>query len=137
MLYKYGVNSLLPPSSFLIDKSLREKEFCLPFPTEHPYTSHISQFAVFPDTHTTHSHTGTTPQHHTHHRTIGTQITTMRVLQRPVTPYYVTQKAFEIGLRRERHPLFPQTSHVTSQDGCGQLWDLPRSRRHQVSTYYG
>ena len=27
------------------------KELHLPFPAEHPYSSHISRFAVFPDTH--------------------------------------------------------------------------------------
>lgn len=28
----------------------RSKESGLPFPSQHPYTSHISQFSVFPDT---------------------------------------------------------------------------------------
>ena len=41
-IYEMGLNI----SMFLC----RNKESPLPFPSQHPCTSHISQFAVFPDT---------------------------------------------------------------------------------------
>ena len=102
-----------------------------PFPAEHPYTSHISRFSVFPDTHTSAPCDVAMATDHTY-RSVGTQT----VLGTP-GPYYVTQKAFEKGSRIERHwqlsggHVTKATDHMTQQK---HLWDFPRSLRHQVCT---
>ncbi|CAI8054724.1 hypothetical protein GBAR_LOCUS29847 [Geodia barretti] len=118
------------------DSRVVEKEVCQPFPAEHPYTSHISQFSLFPDTHTSHPHT--TAGSHTH-RNIGTQTPATSALLHSAPSYYVAQKAVEKGSRIERHHQFSRghvTDHMTQQDGYSQLWDLPRSQRHQRSKTY-
>ena len=127
----------------------RQKESHLPFPAEHPYTSHISRFAVFPDTKSnllciqqaaeqsaspglrpnTVSVCTQTPLTH------GSQHTATSVAPKPATPYYVFQKVGERGHRVESRSLtqpVPVETRSGSQ-GCGLLWDMPRSRRHQVS----
>ena len=130
----------------------RQKESHLPFPAEHPYTSHISRFAVFPDTKSnlpciqqavqqsaspglrpdTVSVCTQTPLNHGSQHT-ATSLSTMA--PKPATPYYVFQKVGERGHRVESRSLtqpVPVETRSGSQ-GCGLLWDMPRSRRHQVS----
>ena len=67
---------------------------------------------------------------HTHHRSVGMQTPPAGTLPN----YHVTQKAFEKGVRVERHHQLSSSDHVTNATDhmTRQLWDLPRSRRHQV-----
>ena len=135
--------------------SHRQKESHLPFPSEHPYTSHISRFSVFPDTKTnlpciqgaaepntpqsaspdlrpnTVNVCTQTPLTHAHQHTAASLST---MAPKPATPYYVLQKASERGHRVESRSLTlpaPMEIRYGSQ-GCSLLWDIPRSHRHQV-----
>ncbi len=93
----------------------RNKEVHLPFPQEHPYTSHMSQFAVFPDT----------------SRPASGMVDAQTQTGGPPSLYKVSHKAVEKGFRVERR--YPTTGGASPTSGLGtMLWDLPRSRRHKV-----
>lgn len=122
-----------------------QKELHLPFPQEHPYTSHISRFAVFPHTN---RHTASRPATqpnvsavqedgtHAEPATVSVQTQTVPWVSSvgapmPPTPYYVSQKAFESGQRVECQYLC--NTRIEGADQANMmLWDLPRSQRHKV-----
>ena len=119
------------------------KEIQLPFPQEHPFTSHTPQFALFPDTQP-HPPPPAQPQHvskleldqqddSNEPETVnaGTQTGIIGVAQPPY-PYYVKHKAFTRGIRVEKR--FIGSSHAIPlvKEHGGMLWDIPRSQRHKV-----
>lgn len=141
----------------------RDKEVHLPFPQEHPYTSHISRFAVFPDTNhrslplnpipvpspadkdsrqfpqestneSSNTHGRSTAQDTLLPRTASVQTQTALTSFKPLAAYYVPQKAGEWGLRVEEHHLSVPGIASLSTDVGRTFWDLPRSRQHRVST---
>ena len=140
--------------------SCRDKEVHLPFPQEHPYTSHISRFAVFPDTNhrppplptpvlsapagkdrqpqETKNDSSNTPGPATQDtllpRMASVQTQTTLTSFKPLPAYYVPQKAGEWGLRLEEHHLSVPGIASLNPDVGRTFWDLPRSRQHRVST---
>ena len=93
----------------------------MPFPQEHPYTSHISRFAVFPDTF--------------HPQPPDGMVDAWTQTGSPPPLYQVSQKAVERGQRVECHYLsVPRDISVKSGAGT-LLWDLPRSQRHKVHVH--
>lgn len=143
----------------VVTLACRDKEVHLPFPQEHPYTSHISRFAVFPDTNhhpprpppssvsvpagkvTQHPQestkdcntTGPTTQDTLLPRTASVQTQTTLTAFKPLPAYYVPQKAGEWGLRVEEHHLSVPGIASLNPDVGRTFWDLPRSRQHRVS----
>ena len=140
--------------------SCRDKEVHLPFPQEHPYTSHISRFAVFPDTYhrppplpipVPSASAGKDRQHPQESkndsntpgpstqdtlvpRTASVQTQTTLTSFKPLPAYYVPQKAGEWGLRVEEHHLSVPGTASLNPDVGRTFWDLPRSRQHRVSS---
>ena len=123
-----------------------DKEVHLPFPQEHPYTSHISRFAVFPDTKYQQSFLNdskqqscekkdpesTTPQEAHLQRTASIQTQTALSSFKPLAAYYVLQKAGEWGVRVEEHHLNKPGIASLNPNVGRTFWDLPRSRQHRV-----
>lgn len=88
-----------------------EKEINLPFPAEHPYSSHIQCFSMIPDT---------SP-------TVETNSTTKVYNKDTSYPIFVKEKASDSWSRLEDMHINSRTCRST-----GQIWDLPRSHRHLV-----
>ena len=123
-----------------------DKEVHLPFPQEHPYTSHISQFAVFPDTKYRQPLLNdskqqpckkknldiATPQEALLPRTASIQTQTALSSFKPLPTYYVPQKAGEWGVRVEEHHLSKPGIASLNPNVGRTFWDLPRSRQHRV-----
>lgn len=88
-----------------------DKEIDLPFPAEHPYYSHIKCFSMIPNT---------SPTYETN--------STANVMNKDVCyPIFVKEKASDGWSRVEDIHINSRIRHST-----GPVWDLPRSRRHQV-----
>ena len=118
----------------------------LPFPQEHPYTSHISRFAVFPDTKSSLPLTkpdgricedrsaATDISQGGHHLpgTVDAHTQTLLTSLKPLPTYYVPQKAGEWGLRVEEHYLGVPGMPSLNPDVGRTFWDLPRSKQHKV-----
>ena len=131
----------------------RDKEVHLPFPQEHPYTSHISRFAVFPDTNyrppppvheedkqqfqesIKESNAPPATQDTLLPRSASVQTQTTLSSFKPLPAYYVPQKAGEWGLRVEEHHLSVPGIASLNPDVGRTFWDLPRSRQHRVRVY--
>lgn len=127
-----------------------DKEVHLPFPQEHPYTSHISRFAVFPDTKNQQPFpennrqsppcekkkesdvTVPSPQD-VLPKSVSIQTQTALTSLKPLPTYYVPQKAGEWGLRVEQHHLSTPGTPSLNPNVGRTFWDLPRSRQHRVS----
>lgn len=88
-----------------------DKEVDLPFPAEHPYSSHIECFSMIPNT---------SP-------TIETNSTAKMVNKDVCCPVFVREKASDSWSRVEEMNINSRIRHST-----GPIWDLPRSHRHQV-----
>ena len=124
--------------SFIALSSHRHAEITIPFPAQHPFTSHISKFAVFPGTEpvsgTVLLPLTTPPVVDSSTQTQPTNLSAYGYLvPRPTAPFYVLKKASESKVRVERHHLLGEAA---SKDVLGErstLWDLPRSQRHKVS----
>ena len=123
-----------------------DKEVHLPFPQEHPYTSHISRFAVFPDTKYRQSFLNdskqqackkkdpkTTTLREAHlQQTASIQTQTTLSSFKPLPAYYVSRTAGECGVRvEELHLSKPGIASLNPNIGR-TFWDLPRSRQHRV-----
>lgn len=111
--------------------SNRDKEVHLPFPQEHPFTSHISRFAIFPDTNGQTSTINSSDK-----QQADAQTQTLSGVPNPPKLYKVSQKAGDWGQRVEcRYPSTP--TGVLLESGVGKMfWDLPRSQRHNVRHEY-
>ena len=124
------------------------------FPREHPFNSHTSQFAIFPDFHP-HSYlpytspmpttlitqpTGSTQsgdKDGTKRTSFDIQTQTllpgdMVGVPRPPVPYFVPKKASEYGVRVERRYLNSSPGLPVVKESREMLWDIPRSQRHKV-----
>lgn len=139
----------------------RAKEVHLPFPQEHPYTSHTPQFAMFPDTHPycrstmplqqqdttisadTNGHSSPQDDKVTLEKSDSIKIKVHAQTQtppfvrtvgvaRPPFPYYVTHKASEYGKRVEQRYLASSPALPLVRENREMLWDYPRSQRHKV-----
>ncbi len=110
----YSVYGWLAEAITIIITSHRQKEIHLPFPQEHPYTSHISRFTIFPDT------------------ASNNMVNAQTQTGNPPLIYEVSHKAGDSDRRVEcRHLRTPGDLNLTSGAGT-MLWDLPRSQRHKV-----
>lgn len=117
----------------------RHSEISTPFPAQHPFTSHISKFAVFPETQPYQFHplasssTSSRPSLvSSATQTQPTDLSSYRYLMpRPTAPFYVLKKASENNVRVERCHHLEESEEMISNGAT--LWDLPRSQRHMVS----
>lgn len=91
-----------------------EKEIDLPFPAEHPFSSHIQCFSMMPDT---------LPL-------VETNSISKLDNKDLSCPIFVKKKASDSWSRVE-------DMHINSRicRSTGTVWDLPRSHRHQVAIY--
>ncbi|KAL5510450.1 hypothetical protein EMCRGX_G005992 [Ephydatia muelleri] len=132
------------PTDDIVAKPLRvmHSEISTPFPAQHPFTSHISKFAVFPETQPYQFHplasssTSSRPSLvSSATQTQPTDLSSYRYLMpRPTAPFYVLKKASENNVRVERCHHLEESEEMISNGAT--LWDLPRSQRHMRTTTY-
>lgn len=85
-----------------------DKEINLPFPAEHPYSSHIKCFSMIPNT--------------------SPVAEATKVSSKDISyPIFVKEKASDSWSRLEDMHINSKTRPST-----GPIWDLPRSHRHLV-----
>lgn len=124
----------------------RSKELTLPFPRQHPFTSHTPYFSVFPDTqpyccplplHTQHSAAASHAEDTVQEGKVNAQTQTATLdeavgVAHPPFQYYVAEKATKNGHRVERRYINSSPGIPLSRE---MLWDYPGSRRHQVTIH--
>lgn len=128
----------LRPTDDIVAKPMTttHSEISAPFPAEHPFTSHTSKFAVFPDIHPGQAFpdAGALTTSTTLLVTTGTQTQEpdlpnyRHLLPRLTTPFYVLKKASENNVRVECRHLDEEYEDVPRNRS--PMWDLPRSLRH-------
>ena len=98
----------------------------LPFPSEHPFTSHISQFALFPKT----TNDNTTESMH-NLKEAGVQ--TDNIQPNMLNSHLICAKAFSNGIRIETVARQPFVTSNLQTPGIYR-WDISRahSKRQQV-----